>query len=275
MKNQHITIIILALIIFIASCDLEREIDLNLPEFESELVVECYLEPGKPMRAVISETISYFGSGLGAALPVVNGAVVKITHNGNVYTLDEGAYFDFISGKIFNYGSDDIVPFDFDNDFHLEVTDSAGRVLTATTRLLQPTPLDSIQTVMLQDSSITVLTIHTDNPSETNFWYRTYHRTHVIADSFKIGFALDDEFINGQNNQLVIGGPPVFEHGDTAVITLFHIEEAYSQFIETTGAAESNNGNPFGTPGTIKSNVSGGMGIFTGLTYVRDTFYLN
>ena len=47
------------------------------------------------MRAIISETVSYFGTGLGAALPVVNGAIVKITHNGTVYTLNEGAIIDF------------------------------------------------------------------------------------------------------------------------------------------------------------------------------------
>jgi len=274
MKINYI-VLLLAVIVVGSSCNLERNIELNLPDFESELVVECYLEPGKPMRAVISETVSYFGTGLGAALPVVSGATVKITSNGSTYNLAEGLFIDIETGKFFNYGSADIVPLDFDNDFTLEVTDSAGRTITATTRLLQPVPLDSIQQVMLQDSSITILTIHTDNPAETNFYFRTYHKTKPIADSLKVAFAIDDKFITGQNNQIVIGGPPVYEFGDTAVITLFHISESYSEFIETTSSAESNNGNPFATPGTIKSNVVGGKGIFTGLNYVRDTFYLN
>ncbi len=273
MKISNI-ILFLGAILVTASCNLEKNIDINLPDFESELVVECYLEIGQPMRLVLSETVSYFGS-LTTDLPVVSGATVVISYGNQVDTLEEGLFFDFLSGKFFNYGSSTLVPADFDNDFNLEITDSLGRKLTATTRLLQPVPLDSIQTIPFQDSLLSVLTIHTDNPAETNFYYRTYHKTNLTKDSLKVAFLIDDEFITGQNNQIVVGGPPVFQVGDTAIITLFHITEAYSKFIETTSSAEQNNGNPFATPGTIQSNVKGGTGIFTGLNYVRNTFYLN
>ena len=65
----------------------------------------------------------------------------------------------------------------------MEVTDSTGRVITATTRLLQPVALDSIQTIPFQDTLLSILTLHTDNPNETNFYYRTYHKTEPIADN--------------------------------------------------------------------------------------------
>ena len=56
---NKILIFILAVAAF-ASCNLEKEIDLNLPEFKSQLVVECYLEPGKPYRANVFRTTSYY-----------------------------------------------------------------------------------------------------------------------------------------------------------------------------------------------------------------------
>ena len=58
MKN-YIVLFLFALTIF-ASCDLEREIDVDLPEYQNQLVVEAYLEAGKPYRLLLTESISYF-----------------------------------------------------------------------------------------------------------------------------------------------------------------------------------------------------------------------
>lgn len=281
MKNT-IYLCFASALLLVSACNLEKEVDLNLPEFESKLVVECYLEIGKPYRVIVSETTGYFGS-LATELPVVSGATVVITYNGVLDTLgngvrdtlEEGVFFDFAGGKLFNYGSTTLVPEDYVNDFELLVIDSLGRTITATTKLMPKVALDSISILPpLRDSSMSFITFFKDNPAETNFYYLTTHRTLPIADSLKTAFAVDDLIINGQDNQIALGGPPVFEYGDTAIITLFQITEAYSNFIETTSAAESNNGNPFGQPGSILSNVTGGYGIFTGISYNRYTFYL-
>lgn len=50
---------ILFLLIF-TSCNLEREIEIDLPPYENQLVVESYVEPGKPYLLTLSESISYF-----------------------------------------------------------------------------------------------------------------------------------------------------------------------------------------------------------------------
>lgn len=50
---------ILFLLIF-TSCNLEREIEIDLPPYENELVVESYIEAGKPYLLTLSESISYF-----------------------------------------------------------------------------------------------------------------------------------------------------------------------------------------------------------------------
>ena len=63
-----------------------------------------------------------------------------------------------------------------------------------------------------------------------------------------------------------------FSEGDTVINTLFHIEKAYADFLESVDAAIGANGNPFGQPSTIISNLegdAGAIGIFTGLSYDR------
>ena len=260
MKNILYTVAIIITILWTAACNLEKTVDLNLPEFESQLVVECYLEVGKPYRVLLTESVSYFGTALAANLPAVSGATVIITYNGVSDTLTEAPFLDLDNQKIFNYGSSTIVPENYDNEFSLEVIDTSGRSLIATTKLLQSIPLDSIQTIQLEDTSVTILTIHTDIPNEDNFYYRTLHRTKPISDSMKIAFVIDDAFINSPaTNQLVIGSPPFFKAGDTAVVTLYHVTKGFADYLETTSSSEQNNGNPFGTPGTIKSNVEGGF----------------
>lgn len=273
MKNILYIISASALIFFSACNSLQKEVDLDLPEFQSQLVVECYLEPGEQFRAIISETTPYFGN-INTALPIVSGATVVITHNGIKDTLKEGLFFDFFTGKIFNYGSTTLVPADYDNDFSLEVIDSLGRRLTATTKLLQPVTLDSIRLLPpLQDSSYTFLTFWQDDPNETNFYYRTTHKTLPIADSIKTAFLVDDLVVN-EKNEVVLGGPPSFVYGDTAVVSVFHISESHYNFIESYTASVQNNGNPFAQPGSVVSNVQGGFGIFTGLAYDRKIYYI-
>jgi len=51
--------VILFLSTFI-SCSLERNVEIDLPPYENELVVESYLEPDKPILLSLSESISYF-----------------------------------------------------------------------------------------------------------------------------------------------------------------------------------------------------------------------
>jgi len=50
---------ILVLLSFV-SCDLERNIEVDLPPYENQLVVESYIEVGKPYLLSLSESISYF-----------------------------------------------------------------------------------------------------------------------------------------------------------------------------------------------------------------------
>ncbi|WP_071530853.1 DUF4249 family protein [Pontibacter sp. BAB1700] len=78
MKTRRaIYTLLLPLLFLLLSCDMEQEVEIKLPPYESQLVVECYLEPGKPLRAVVLESVSYFNE---PELPLVPDAEVFITH---------------------------------------------------------------------------------------------------------------------------------------------------------------------------------------------------
>lgn len=271
---NRILIFILAVAAF-ASCNLEKEIELDLPPFEPELVVECYLEPGKPYRANLFETTSYYGPTQDLFNSIITNATFIITHQGVADTLRPGIYIDL--DNIYVYGSPTIVPADYTNDFFLEVIDSAGNRITATTKIMPAVEIDSIQTQSLgieNDSSLIVLTFSQDDPTETNYYRRMQYRTDAErTDSLKIDFVVDDEVTS--NGQLVLGGPPFFVKGDTMIVQFMEITEAFYDYIDSRERLESANGNPFGQPGAIKTNINGGIGIFTGFTQTQKTFYLD
>lgn len=269
---NKILIFILAIGIF-ASCNLEKEIDLNLPEFEPELVVECYLEPGKPYRANLFQTTSYYGPTQDLFNSIITNATVIITHQGVADTLVPGLYVDL--DNVYVYGSPTVVPADYTNDFSLEVIDSAGNKLTATTKIAPPIQIDSIQVEPLQtDSSVLVLTFSQDDPNEANFYRRMQYRTNPTrTDSLKLDFIINDDITS--NGQLVFAGPPVFVEGDTMVIQFMEITEAFYDYIDSRERLEAANGNPFGQPGKIRTNINGGIGIFTGFTPTLQTYILD
>ena len=84
---------------------------------------------------------------------------------------------------------------------------------------------------------------------------------------------LDDDVFNGD----LVTFNTLFEWlpGDTAIATLYHIEQNWYDFIESSEDAASANGNPFGQPSAIKSNIIGGTGIFTGFSTTTDTLIIS
>lgn len=264
------------LFIFVAtiiSCDLEKEVDLDLPTYESKLVVECYLEVGQPFVAVISESVSFFAE---PGLPTISGATVTISHQGETYELSEGIYTDPTGTKLFNYGSSEVCPPNYNEDFTIMVSDGNGRVATATTQILEPIPIDTLETVWMPEdpTRALVFTRFQDPPEEENFYRRMFQSGGVFGEGEdEQDFTTTDNFAT-DDNEIVYGTGFDFMKGDTVISTLFHIDQAFYDFQETIQDAINSNGNPFGQPGIIKSNIEGGIGIFTGVSYDQKTLII-
>ncbi len=253
------------------SCDLEKEIDIELPPYDSELVVECYLEAGKPYRLLLSESQAYFDNSTDN--PLINNATVTISHNGQTETLDYALQFSSDFKKLYNFSSSTLVPNNLNQDFILSIIDDRGRQISGTTQIIPEVPIDSLVIRKNELDSALILTYFVD-PPEAN-WYRRQLHSGVSIDEGTLDqdFFTDDN-LEAEDNQFVFGTAFDYSVGDTIYSTLFHIQEDYYDFLISINDAISSNGNPFVSPSQIKSNVEGGIGIFTGLSYDRDTIII-
>ena len=265
-------------ILSIISCgNLEKEIELDIPPYEGQLVVECYLEPGKPFNLILTKSAAYFEpfpqnnfdflEGI-----LVDSAVVSIEHNGEIYELENEIYFDLETLKLFNYHNPALVPQDIDHDFTLNINMPDGRKINGRTRILPVVPIDSVVVEFNEevDTLARVLTYFTDNINEENFYRRMLHEGSL--DSFpKLDFTVLDDVV-GEDGKVVFGTNFDFAEGDTIINSIFHIDREYHDFLESIFFSLDANGNPFGQPAAINSNVEGGnaIGIFTGLSVDRN-----
>ncbi len=272
---------IIATIFTAFACNLEQEIDLELPVYESQPVVECYLEPGQPFTLLLSRSAAYFDpfpslddeNFLNQLL--INDADVTISHNGKEYNLQNELLLNFTTNKFFNYSSPDIIPEDYEHDFELKITLADGSMIEARTRILPTIPLDSIvvqlpepETRTERDTLYRVLTYFTDIPNERNYIRRMLHRSSLdsIPDQ---DFVTDDRFVE---DLVVFGSGYDYAVGDTIYNTLFHIDKAYFDYLQSVFIARDANGNPFAQPSPVISNLTGSanaIGIFTFLSYDR------
>lgn len=266
----------LSLIFLFASCDLEQEIELELPDYNSQKVVECYLEPGQPFTLLMTRSSSYFDE-FGALdenfleNTLEQGAEVSIKYGTETIVLTNDLTFDFFTGKLYNYASDIIVPEDFSSDFSLEIKTENGEIITSQTRIMPRTPIDSLviefEPTTEVDTAARVLTYTTDDVDNPNY----YRRLLAIGANEVVDqdFVVNDELL--ESAQSVFGTGYSFNPGDTVTATFMQISEAYFRFKNSVDGSIDSNGNPFGQPGVIVSNVEGEsnpIGIFTG--FVRD-----
>lgn len=262
MKNLLISFILLALLT--TGCDLEKVIEIDLPAFEEQVSVECYIEPNKPFRMTLTKSVSYFEP---PTLSIVSGALVIISYNGRADTLRNTPLS--INGKFFNYASNTRAPSTAGTVFNLYIRDSSGHELRATTTLLNQVKIDSLRMLWNKsDTLASVLTILADDPNRENYYRRFFHRDTLDSKPESDAAFRDRTATNGK---LTIGTGFNYKIGDTVIATLFHINADFYDFLRSVDDARDANGSPFQQPSAIKSNIKGGIGIFTALNGYRDS----
>lgn len=257
--------LLLPLLLLLASCDLEQEVEVKLPAHESQLVVECYLEPGKPLRAVVLESVSYFND---PELPLVPDAEVFITYRGRTIKLPFSPVQNKQTGKYYTHRVSEKLDLQPGEVVTLEVKDGKGRHVTGTTTIMGQVPIEAVEWKFNEKDKAYLLTSYQDNPDTENFYRYMVHRD-SLSNSSQRDFISSDRLTNGQ--RVSYGSGYDYEEGDTLVVSLFHIEQQYYDFLGSVSDARNANGNPFAQPSRIVSSVKGGIGIFTNLSYNRKT----
>ncbi len=268
-----------AALTFLAACNLTKDVNIELPEYDRQPVVECYLEPGKPFRLLLSQSYSFFDPfGLDSTFlekTLLDSAVVTISYNGQTYSLENKLSFEISPLKLFNYTGTEIVPATpgIEYTLNIKLPNNRGDI-SGSTIMLPKVPIDSVvvnfSTDPKYDTLARTLMYITDDKGQANYYRRllNYGSLDSVPDQ---DFLVTDRF--SQTALIAFGTGYDLVEGDTVFNTIFHITKEYYDYAESFQLAVQGSVNPFAQPSPIKSNVSGTgnpLGIFTCLVYDRD-----
>ena len=101
-KPLRIALVLTGLMLASTSC-LRKEIDIDPPAFDPQLVVECYLINNRPAELTLSETNNYYAPPELPFFTSGEGINAWVSHNGEI----DSFYFDLavdpITGRVRNF----------------------------------------------------------------------------------------------------------------------------------------------------------------------------
>ncbi len=246
------------------ACSLDRQIEVKLPVFEKQLVAECYLERGMPMKILLTESDPYFDT---LRFPFVNEATIEMSFGDTKDTIPFFPTLDLQVRKFYNFGQKAVVQPSEGEVCQLLIKDPKGRFLQGSTQFLPEPAVDSVEVRYSpdRDSLASILVWINDIANQTNF-YRIIMNEDSLGGFPSVDFTFTDNGLDG--TRFPVGTSFRFERGKEMIIRIYHIEQQYYNYLRALEAASRANGNPFSQPSTIKSPMNGGgFGIFTTLNY--------
>lgn len=317
MKRAHLLLLVPAVMLLIGC---EKEITVELPDTPEQFVVEGTIEPGLPPFIILTRTQSYFEPLDAAAISnsFVRGAVITVD-NGNgpvqldqlctsALTPEQRVLFSEITGldpalvsnaDICVYSTANTALFgEVGRTYDLRI-EAEGKVLTSTTTIPNPVPLDSVWFQLAQqrpnDDTLGFAWGTLTDPDTLGNCYRWMARRisrrangsvedptfisplgNTFQDKYVNGLTFDFSFIRGR--QFYSNQPEdeneeagFYKVGDTIAVKFvsigFNEHEFYTSYDENVGSQ----GDLFGNPVNARSNISGGLGIWAGWGVYADT----
>ncbi len=275
---------LLVCIPFLVSC--EKNIDLNLNQVPSTLVVNASIESGQPPMVVLSNSFDYFNKISPALLATafVHDAEVFISTGNLIRRLTE--YFIDSSGgnRIYFYSVDTTnLPASFigqiNTTYDLKVVANGKEYNASTTIPPLAKKIDSLwwkPAPFTTDTTRVVVTVRATDPPGLGNYIRYYTKQNSGPFFPGIQSVFDDQLIDGTTYDLRLDpgidrNEPVpfdenfFHHGDTVTLKLSNIDRATYQFWLTMEFAYQSIGNPFASPNKVLGNIdNGALGAFTG-----------
>jgi len=299
----------------LSSC--EKDIEIDIPAGEVRLVVDGTIETNQPPLVFLTKSVPYFD-------PIDANTFGNLFVHGATVTVSNGTITENLTELCANDLPDSVLPIvaeltglteadlqtinycvytslnpaiwgEIGKTYALTV-DVEGEILTSTTSINAPIPLDSLWYNVFggNDTLGFVWARLADPGGESNYYRWTAKRINnysngdqkdqnfvgpsnsVFDDQFFDGlefdFAYDRGSINGsdkpddQNDERGF-----FKTGDTVVIKFSHINQDVYKFIRQKETQLLTSGNPFAAPTSVPSNIEGGLGIWAGFSPVLDT----
>jgi Domain of unknown function (DUF4249) len=277
MKYSFFALLTLFVVFSFSACNLEKEIEIDLPDYKAQAVVECYLEPGKPPVMLLTQSSDFFAPFDTSLADFVNrivlqGATAVVRYNGITDTLINEFYLDAPSGRFYNYVGSQDIPATPETRFDLEIKLADGNTITSSCVMVRRTPIDSvvIEWDPNRDTLARALTYITDDKNKVEYWRRILNYGSLNDSLPEQDFLVRDNF--NANTKIAFGDSYILKEGDTVFNTIHSVTEDYLNYLESVQLAVAGSLNPFASPSPIKSNVQGTsnpMGIFSPLVYDR------
>ena len=265
----------------------EKNITVDLPEVEQKIVVEGYIEPGEKAVVMLTRSASFFAPVDSASLIsylVANALVTVsdgITTDTLIATIDTNYYVPLL------YKSQTLVG-QIGRTYTLTVV-ADGKTLTSVTTIPQPVPLDSVWFKIQEGrDSLGFAWAHLTDPDTIGNCYRWFAKRLHKDKRFLTppGSVFEDKFINGKSFDFAYnrgtepnstaeddndGARGFFKTGDTIAVKFCAIDRTHFEFWRKADQQINSNGNPFGSPAPIPTNINGGLGIWGGNASTYDT----
>jgi len=272
----------------LASC--EKEVNIHMDAGEPKVVVDGFIETGLPPVVVLTNSFSYFSK---IDLSTLENAFIHDAHitvsNGikeitlREYMLDTG----LTSNRYYFYSVDTADPSSLlfigqpETFYHLKIT-AGGKTYEATTKIPAVKPLDSMwyenPPVAVEDlpTAMNVFVRYSDPDTMGNC---VRYFTSVNGGLFLPPFnsVYDDDIINGttfnigmvpgavRTKEINLDSLTHFFKGDSIVVKWAAIDKASFNFWSTLEFSVGTVGNPFSSPVTVMSNITGGaLGVWCG-----------
>lgn len=265
----------------LASCNLQKDVDVKLPSYDSELVLECYLQNDALPSLTVTESVTYLNpnalpsvpTDVTVALTMPDGTVVPLGFSPNPQAL-----LDTVLNEKFHthIGSTPLVARPGDV-FQITAFDTRGRRVTGTAIVPSNVAIDSVDYKFNDktgnERKAYFLTNFRDPAAPGDTYRIQLHKGDpargVLHRRPETDIFLEDRLNNGRN--FTVGTSYRFFDGDTVTATLYHADQAFYRFRRSLNDARNANGNPFAQPSAIYSTVQGGIGVFTVLNFRRMT----
>ena len=294
MKNKTIISILFLSVLAFTFYSCEKNVTVEIPESEEALVIEGYIETGTPPIVLLTRSLPFFGQ-------INVNAILQNSVLGATVIIDNGTIVDTLD-QIPGYGVYTTTQFvgEIGKTYNLTVI-AEGKTLTAVTSIPLPIALDSTWwKVDGQRDSLGLIWGHLTDPDTLGNCYRFFAKRinqYTYGDDFgKVkdsifyppagGSVFEDRYINGKSFDLSFPRGHAtnsdkeddnndenffFKRGDTMIVKFCTIDRSHFEFWRTEESQVSSNGNPFGSPQPVRSNISGGLGIWGGYSTTFDT----
>jgi len=275
------TAIFIICCVFMAAC--EKDVTVNLPQGEEQLVVEGTIENDRYPEVILTRSLNYFSH------ITVDQLIHAFVHNATV-TVSDGARTmqlkefsrDTINGvKWYYYSADTSLADAFKGEpggrYTLRITVTGETYEGVTTIPGSGMVLDSLWSHLSSSNPglARLQGVITDPPERGNYVrYKTARNGGIFRPG--INSTIDDQIVNGatfsiqldaghdRTQQIDYDTYGYFRAGDSVRVMFSRIDKATFDFWRTLDFAFASNGNVFSSPLQVRGNIEGALGYWGG-----------